>query len=185
MFGKTTSATTPSAAWSAMRRSSSQLRTPSVSCRSLNGFLYLSRQASNVVAVRGVEVLAVLLVGAAGVAVGRDDRVAVGGALRRRHENRIGFYFMTAHDGLPPEVPLPTDFGGVIDTMIGFPHEDMAAGVRLHHPPDQGQGVQGGLRVPGRVHVQGRAREGAPPTTDDPVALTARADGPVRASSRA
>ena len=32
---------------------------------------------------------------------------------------------MTAHDGLPPEVPLPTDFGGVIDTMIGFPHADM------------------------------------------------------------
>ena len=30
--------------------------------------------------------------------------------------------------------------------------------------PDEGHGVQGGLRVPGRVHVQGRAREGAAAT---------------------
>ena len=35
--------------------------------------------------------------------------------------NRIGFYFMRALDGLP----LPDSFGGVIDTMIGFPHADM------------------------------------------------------------
>ena len=47
VFGKITSATTPSSSWSRLRRSVSQLRIRrSVSLRSLYGFLYLPRQAS-------------------------------------------------------------------------------------------------------------------------------------------
>jgi hypothetical protein len=49
VLGKMTSATTPSVCWSSLRRSVSQLRIRrSVSLRSLNGFLYFSRQASKV-----------------------------------------------------------------------------------------------------------------------------------------
>ena len=34
---------------------------------------------------------------------------------------------------------MPTDVG-IIDTMIGFPHEDMKETLRVHHPADQGLG---------------------------------------------
>ena len=78
VLGKMTSPTTPSASWSALRRSVSQLRMRrSVSFRSLNGFLYLLAPGVEVVAVLRVEVLAVLRVAAAGVRVGGDDDVAV------------------------------------------------------------------------------------------------------------
>ena len=73
---------------------------------------------------------------------------------------------------------MPTDVG-IIDTMIGFPHEDMKELYEFITRADEGPGVEGGLRVPGRVHVQGRARQGARADVDDPIAVTLARDGPV------
>ncbi len=75
----------------------------------------------------------------------------------------------------PAPVAMPTGIG-VIDTMVGFPTR--LRSVRLHAPPGEGQGHGRGLRVPGRVHVQGGAqgavRHRRPGRGD------ARRDGPRR-----
>ena len=59
---------------------------------------------------------------------------------------------------------MPTDVG-IIDTMIGFPHEDMKEHYEFITKQTKDTRVEGGVRVPGRVHVQGRARQGAAATS--------------------
>ena len=53
---------------------------------------------------------------------------------------------------------MPDDVG-IVDTMIGFPHPDMKEVYRFITRQTKDTRVEGGLRVPRRVHVQGRARE--------------------------
>ncbi len=99
MLGKMTSPTTPSASWSALRRSVSQLRMRrSVSFRSLNGLLVLLAPGVEVVAVLRVEVLAVLLVAPTGVRVGGDDDVVIA----RLHHETPRFSAVDPHVSVGP-----------------------------------------------------------------------------------
>ena len=54
---------------------------------------------------------------------------------------------------------MPKDVG-VVDTMVGLPPPRHEGGLPVHHPADQGHRVQGAVRLPGGVHVQGRHRQG-------------------------
>ena len=87
--GRSTSPTTPSASWSALRRSSSQLRTRrSVSRRSFHGFLYFPRHASKSSRNFGSRYSRYVSWFAPAWRVGRDDRVVVRG--RRGHADLPG-----------------------------------------------------------------------------------------------
>ena len=85
VLGKTTSPTMPSASCCELRISLSQLRKPAGVAEVLVRVLVLAPPGVEVLEVGGVEVLAVGGVAAAGVAVGRDDRVALVGVDRSRH----------------------------------------------------------------------------------------------------
>ena len=61
-------------------------------------------------------------------------------------------------------MPMPSGIG-VIDLMLGLPDRRPRHLVRLHEAAAARPGEPRDLRVPGRVHVQGRPRRCASPTT--------------------
>ena len=83
--------------------------------------------------------------------------------------------------GSPRQVRSPH---GDADRRRDHRHDDRVPaqgherGLRVHHASDQGSGVEGRLRLPGRVHVQAGAREGVPRRRRPDLGHAPR-DGPV------
>ena len=67
---------------------------------------------------------------------------------------------------------MPTDIG-IVDTMIGFPHRDMKEAYRFITRQTKDAESKERVRLPGRVHLQGRAGAGAR-GVDDPIGVTLR-----------
>ena len=140
--------------------------------RSLYGFLYLLAPRVEVVDVLGVEVLPVGRVAAAGVAVGRDDRVAVGVG-GRRHAVSLNENVFSRHPAARAAPPSGMH-------CVGRPSSGGGGGEGvLRRPP-----AAAGGRRPGQLHGGGRRRRCPRGGPGPPRAARRRALGRARVAGR-